>query len=98
MGRLYLDKPSVTIRTEFFKPEKGRYLHPTEDRAITPYEAASIQGFPENYKWVGTREEIARQIGNAVPIPLGKAIGRQLQKAFSGSLDAPDESEASRAA
>lgn len=98
MGRLHLDKPSVTIRTEFFKPEKGRYLHPTEDRAITHYEAALIQGFPENYQWVGTREEIARQIGNAVPIQLGKAIGRQLQKAFSGRLEAPEESEASRAA
>ena len=98
MGRLHLDKPSVTIRTEFFKPEKGRYLHPTEDRAITHYEAALIQGFPEDYQWVGTREEIARQIGNAVPIPLGTAIGRQLQKAFSGRLEAPEESEASRAA
>ena len=34
MGRLVWDRPSVTIRTEFFKPEKGRYLHPTEHRAI----------------------------------------------------------------
>ncbi|WOP19306.1 DNA cytosine methyltransferase [Raineyella sp. LH-20] len=82
MGRMHLDKPSVTIRTEFFKPEKGRYLHPTENRVITHYEAALIQGFPENYQWVGTREEIARQIGNAVPIPLGRAIGRQLLAAF----------------
>jgi len=86
MGRLHLDRPSVTIRTEFFKPEKGRYLHPTEDRVITHYEAALIQGFPETYQWVGTREEIARQIGNAVPIPLGQAIGRQLLKAFEGSV------------
>lgn len=83
MGRLHLDKPSVTIRTEFFKPEKGRYLHPTEDRVITHYEAAMIQGFPESYQWVGTREEIARQIGNAVPIPLGQAIGHQLRKALN---------------
>lgn len=99
MGRLHLDKPSVTIRTEFFKPEKGRYLHPTEDRVITHYEAALIQGFPEGYRWVGTREEIARQIGNAVPIPLGKAIGRQLQRAFSDNLEASAErARASRAA
>lgn len=99
MGRLHLDKPSVTIRTEFFKPEKGRYLHPTEDRVITHYEAALIQGFPEDYRWVGTREEIARQIGNAVPIPLGKAIGRQLQRAFSDNLEASAErARASRAA
>lgn len=83
MGRLYPDKPSVTIRTEFFKPEKGRYLHPKENRVITHYEAALIQGFPETYQWVGTREEIARQIGNAVPIQLGQAIGRQLRAALT---------------
>lgn len=94
MGRLHLDKPSVTIRTEFFKPEKGRYLHPTEDRVITHYEAALIQGFPETYQWVGTREEIARQIGNAVPIPLGQAIGRQLRDALNGTA----ETQPSRAA
>lgn len=95
MGRLHLDRPSVTIRTEFFKPEKGRYLHPTEDRVITHYEAALIQGFPETYQWVGTREEIARQIGNAVPIPLGQAIGRQLRLALSGDDSAADRAPAS---
>lgn len=78
MGRLRADRPSVTIRTEFFKPEKGRYLHPTEDRAITHYEAALLQGFPEDYKFYGSKTAIARQIGNAVPIPLGVAIGRHL--------------------
>ncbi len=82
MGRLTWEKPSVTIRTEFFKPEKGRYIHPEQDRVITHYEAALIQGFPKDYRWVGTREEIARQIGNAVPIPLGEAIGRLLVDAF----------------
>lgn len=79
MGRLRWDKPSVTIRTEFTKPEKGRYLHPSEDRAITLYEGALLQGFPDDYKWVGSRSEISRQIGNAVPIELGRAIAHQLQ-------------------
>ncbi|MGA5196219.1 DNA cytosine methyltransferase [Streptomyces exfoliatus] len=74
MGRLRLGEPSVTIRTEFFKPEKGRYLHPKEDRPITHYEAARIQGFPTDFRWCGSKTEIATQIGNAVPIPLGKAI------------------------
>jgi DNA-cytosine methyltransferase len=74
MGRLRPDEPSVTIRTEFFKPEKGRYLHPTEPRPITHYEAARIQGFPVDFRWCGSKVEIATQIGNAVPIPLGKAI------------------------
>ncbi|MGW4516454.1 DNA cytosine methyltransferase [Streptomyces sp. NPDC004393] len=75
MGRLHSDRPSVTIRTEFYKPEKGRYLHPTAHRPITHYEAALIQGFPETFKWHGTKIQIARQIGNAVPVGLGAAIG-----------------------
>lgn len=79
MGRLRWDRPSVTIRTEFFKPEKGRYLHPTEDRALTHYEAARIQGFPDTHRWVGSKAAIGRQIGNAVPIPLGTAIARHLR-------------------
>lgn len=82
MGRLYWEKPSVTIRTEFYKPEKGRYIHPDQDRVITHYEAALVQGFRKDYRWVGTRDDIARQIGNAVPIPLGAAIGRLLSDAF----------------
>ena len=83
MGRLVWDAPSVTIRTEFFKPEKGRYLHPTQHRAITHFEAARIQGFPDDYLFVGSKTSIARQIGNAVPIPLGKAIGQHLLNRFS---------------
>lgn len=88
MGRLRWRTPSVTIRTEFFKPEKGRYLHPDQDRAITHWEAARLQGFPDDYLWVGSRQSIARQIGNAVPIPLGKAIGRVIYEALAGSTPA----------
>lgn len=82
MGRLHIDKPSITIRTEFNKPEKGRYLHPFEDRAITHHEATRLMGFPDDYLWVGSKTSIARQIGNAVPIPLGVEIGRQIAKAI----------------
>lgn len=74
-GRLWWDRPSVTIRTEFFKPEKGRYLHPVQDRPITHREAARLMGFPDDFEFTGTKTEIARQIGNAVPPPLGGAIG-----------------------
>ena len=83
MGRLSWDKPSVTIRTEFFKPEKGRYLHPDEHRALTHLEAALIQGFPESHRWIGSKVSIARQIGNAVPIPLGQAIATHLSRAMA---------------
>lgn len=80
MGRLHWDKPSVTIRTEFFKPEKGRYLHPVADRAITHYEAAVLQGFPETHRFIGSKTAIARQIGNAVPVPLARAIAEHLSR------------------
>ncbi|MGW5850575.1 DNA cytosine methyltransferase [Streptomyces sp. NPDC055254] len=84
MGRLREGEPSVTIRTEFFKPEKGRYLHPKEPRPITHYEAARIQGFPVDFRWCGTKNEIATQIGNAVPIPLGKAIASAIHAYLRG--------------
>ena len=73
-GRLWWDKPSVTIRTEFFKPEKGRYLHPVKHRPITHREAARIQSFPDSFKFLGSKIEIARQIGNAVPPLLAAQI------------------------
>ena len=66
-GRLWWDRPSVTIRTEFFKPEKGRYLHPEQHRPITHREAARFQSFPDDFKFLGSKVEIAKQIGNAVP-------------------------------
>ncbi|MBP2372952.1 DNA cytosine methyltransferase [Paeniglutamicibacter psychrophenolicus] len=78
MGRVRAGAPSVTVRTEFFKPEKGRYLHPTENRPITHYEAAKLQGFPDNFRWCGSKTDIAKQIGNAVPVPLGLKIAESI--------------------
>jgi len=73
-GRLWWDRPAFTIRTEFYKPEKGRYLHPMEHRPITHREAARFQGFPDTFRFLGTKVEIAKQIGNAVPPPLAARI------------------------
>jgi DNA (cytosine-5)-methyltransferase 1 len=78
-GRLWWDRPSVTIRTEFFKPEKGRYLHPTKHRPITHREAARLMGFHESFRFCGTKIEVARQIGNAVPPPMAGAIARMVR-------------------
>lgn len=88
MGRLHWNKPSVTIRTEFFKPEKGRYLHPdpTVHRAITHFEAARLQGFPDSYQWIGTKTAIARQIGNAVPVQLAAYLGKLIADSWDASL------------
>lgn len=77
-GRLWWDRPSVTIRTEFYKPEKGRYLHPERDRPITHREAARLQGFPDDFEFVGTRIEVGVQIGNACPPPLAEALARHV--------------------
>jgi DNA (cytosine-5)-methyltransferase 1 len=82
MGRLLWDSPSVTIRTEFFKPEKGRYLHPELNRPLTHLEAALLQTFPEDFQWCGTKTSIARQIGNAVPPVLAHAIAEHLKAAL----------------
>lgn len=87
MGRMQWGFPSHTIRTEFYKPEKGAYLHPQWDargrnrvnRPITHLEAARLQGFPEDFLWCGTKIEVARQIGNAVPVGLAQAVAKQLR-------------------
>lgn len=66
-GRLVWDEPAATITTRFDTPAGGRFIHPEEDRTLSPREAARIQSFPDNFIFTGARREISRQIGNAVP-------------------------------
>ncbi|MFZ1731231.1 MAG: DNA cytosine methyltransferase [Bacteroidota bacterium] len=73
-GRLWWNRPAFTIRTEFYKPEKGRYLHPAQHRPITHREAARLQSFPDEFTFKGSKIEIARQIGNAVPPRLAARV------------------------
>jgi DNA (cytosine-5)-methyltransferase 1 len=73
-GRLWWNRPAVTMRTEFYKPEKGRYLHPEQHRPITHREAARFQSFPDTFIFSGSKIEIAKQIGNAVPPLLAARI------------------------
>jgi DNA (cytosine-5)-methyltransferase 1 len=86
-GRLSWDKPALTIRTEFFKPEKGRYLHPAEHRPITIREAARIQTFPDDYILVGSHVAAAKQIGNAVPCLFAERIGEKLLDLLKAPAD-----------
>jgi DNA (cytosine-5)-methyltransferase 1 len=78
-GRMRWDEPAPTIRTEFFKPEKGRYLHPQADRPITVREAARLQTFPDTFAFVGSNTQIAKQIGNAVPPAFAERIALQVK-------------------
>ncbi|MDO8736401.1 MAG: DNA cytosine methyltransferase [Thermoleophilia bacterium] len=82
-GRLEWDKPSLTIRTEFFKPEKGCYLHPKAQRPITHREAARLQTFPDDYIFCGSKTEVAKQIGNAVPPKLAYHVALSLKATLS---------------
>jgi len=84
-GRLWWNRPSVTIRTEFYKPEKGRYLHPQENRPITHREAARLQGFPDDFFFVGTKTQVGIQIGNAVPPPFAEALAKHASLLISKS-------------
>lgn len=95
-GRLWWDKPAFTIRTEFYKPEKGRYLHPEQHRPITHREAARFQSFPDDFLFTGTKIEIARQIGNAVPPLLAKAIADLVYKMWSSSQNVTQDGHISR--
>lgn len=83
-GRLWWDRPSVTIRTEFYKPEKGRYLHPEANRSITIREGARLQTFPDDFEFVGARTRVAPQIGNAVPPKLAYHIGEAIKMHLEG--------------
>ena len=93
-GRLWWEKPSVTLRTEFFKPEKGRYLHPKQHRPITHREAARIQSFPDSFLFCGSKIEIAKQIGNAVPPLMSYAIAKQAIKCLESKTSVEDMQEA----
>lgn len=79
-GRLWWDRPAFTIRTEFFKPEKGRYLHPSEHRPITVREAARCMSFPDDFEFPESQSmtSVAKQIGNAVPPDLAMRIAQAL--------------------
>lgn len=68
-GRLRWDDISTTITGGCLNPSKGRFLHPEQDRAITPREAALLQSFPEDYVFpVDVRKQsLALMIGNALP-------------------------------
>lgn len=77
-GRLEWNEPSGTIDTRFDTPSNGKNSHPYLDRAITPREAARIQGFPDDFFFLGNKTAVRKQIGNAVPIPLAKAIANSI--------------------
>ncbi len=79
-GRMDWNKPAPTLTTQFIRYGTGRFGHPEQNRALSLREGAILQTFPEDYEFFQAGKKpaltsIARQIGNAVPPLLGKAIG-----------------------
>jgi DNA-cytosine methyltransferase len=81
-GRLKWDEVSPTIDTRFDASSNGTNNHPYLNRAITPREAARIQSFDDGFVFYGSKVYVRRQIGNAVPPLLAKAIADQISKEF----------------
>lgn len=75
-SRLEADRPSVTITVNFVHPSSNKCIHPVQDRALTPREGARLQSFPDSFQFCGTRSQIVKQIGNAVPPLLGETIAK----------------------
>lgn len=75
-SRLNADEPSTTITVNFVHPASNRCIHPIQDRALTPREGARLQSFDDDFAFRGSRTEIVKQIGEAVPPLLGGAIAQ----------------------
>jgi len=81
-GRIDPDVPANTLRCDFQNPSKGRYLHPRLNRVISLREGARLQQIPDTWNFHGHRTAITRQIGNGVPLGLGRAIAKQILSLF----------------
>jgi DNA (cytosine-5)-methyltransferase 1 len=101
-GRLEWDRPSGTITARFDSFTRGRFAHPVEHRSLTLREGARLQTFPDDFRFEGNREEVAKQIGNAVPPALAEALGNAIMQALPAlvigrakraSLETPTKSD-----
>lgn len=83
-GRMNFNEPSPTMTTQCTGLGNGRYGHPTQNRAITPREAARFQTFPDSYDFFDFKNEkfniglVSKYIGNAVPVQLGQIIAQSI--------------------
>lgn len=87
-GRMSWDKPAPTITTQCYGFGNGRFGHPDQNRAISLREAAILQSFPQKYAFTKTGEQVktnnlARMIGNAVPVRLGEIVGESIKETLA---------------
>ncbi|KAL6648516.1 hypothetical protein ACP70R_012740 [Stipagrostis hirtigluma subsp. patula] len=85
-GRLWWNEtvPTVVTRAE---PHNQIILHPSQARVLTIRENARLQGFPDYYRLFGPIKQKYMQVGNAVAVPVARALGYCLGMAYRGELD-----------
>ncbi len=83
-GRLFWDKPSVTITARCRTPSCGRFTHPEQHRGLTVREAGLLQGFPKKFYFEGPFDDKYKQIGNAVPPRFSTVLARHILKKIEG--------------
>lgn len=81
LQRLAWNKQSFTILTS-----RSMYYHPSENRYLTPREAAAIQSFPSDFEFYGSATSVFKQVGNAVPVELGRALGKSIVTCLKGHV------------
>lgn len=86
-GRLWWDRPSVAITARCRTPSCGRFTHPEQHRGLSVREAALLQSFPSDWNFEGPFDDKYKQIGNAVPPKLAKAIAETIDNFWM--LDTP---------
>lgn len=80
--RLRPAQPCPTVTAHMGK-DLSDFIHPRLDRTLTVREAARVQGFPDDYEFVGSLASQFTQVGNAVPVPLARALGLELATTLS---------------
>lgn len=75
LRKLHPDEPSLTV-------SNNPFIHPTEDRYITPREKARLQTFPDEFEFIGTKTEVTQQLGNAVPVELARKLAIKIKDYF----------------
>lgn len=84
-GRMEWNDVAPTITARFDSFTRGKFGHPEQDRSISLREGALLQTFPTDFKFIGNKVDIARQIGNAVPPVLAEQIGRSIIESYKRS-------------
>lgn len=94
-GRIDPSKPGPTMTTACINPSKGRFLHPTEHHGIMARHAARFQTFPDTFIFHGGLTASGKQIGNAVPVDLGKVVVATVATALRKHYESPAKKSAS---